>query len=83
MNVVNLLDGEEKMFEFSKNNHLFIGKLIFKDGFDRYSYTSVYISNHNLSRRQTVYWSMFNAKTELFLSLVNKKKSSKTTVYSS
>ena len=60
MNVVYLWGGEEKIFEFSKNNHLFIGKLTFKDGFDRSSYVSV--SSHNFSRRQTVYWSTFNAK---------------------
>ena len=53
MNVVNLWGGEEKRFEFSNSNHLFISKLIFKDGFDRSSYVSVYIANHNMSERQT------------------------------
>ena len=54
MNVVNLWGGEEKRFEFSNSNHLFISKLIFKDGFDRSSYVSVYIAKYNLSQRQTV-----------------------------
>ena len=45
MNVVYLWGGEEKRFELSNNNHLFISKLFFKDGFDRSSYVSVYIGS--------------------------------------
>ena len=45
MNVVYLWGGEEKRFEFSNKNHLFISKLIFNYGFGRSSYVTVYIAN--------------------------------------